>query len=156
MTGGISLRIPLGVCLVAAAGSVGLPASAETASGTFEVEIAAVDEDAPPGLGRMLMEKSFTGDLTGTSQGQMLTVMGEDGSAVYVATERFDGELAGRKGSFALYHRGVMANGEQDLSVEIAPGSGMGALSGIRGSLAIDVTGGGHAYVLTYHLPSGD
>ena len=44
--------------------------------------------------------KSISGDLVATAVGQMLSAMTDvDGSAGYVAIERVDGVLAGRKGT---------------------------------------------------------
>ena len=66
----------------------------EMAKGTFEVKASPVAADAgdESGIGRLTLDKKFSGDLEGTSQGQMLgfrTAM--EGSAGYVAMEKVIG-----------------------------------------------------------------
>ena len=57
--------------------------------------------------GRLLLDKVFHGGLEGTSKGQMLSAMGTvKGSGAYVAVETFTGTLAGKTGTFSLYHYG--------------------------------------------------
>ena len=127
------------------------------AHGTFEVKIKPLALDGPAAderLGRMSIEKQFHGDLVATGLGQMLTAMtSTEGSAAYTAVERVSGTLAGRQGSFALVHRGVMSRAGMELSVTIVPDSGEGELEGIAGQLAIVVAGGVHSYDLEYTLP---
>ncbi|KRG71669.1 DUF3224 domain-containing protein [Pseudoxanthomonas dokdonensis] len=127
----------------------------EYARGTFEVSMQPVagDEGADATLGRMLLSKTFSGDLQASGDGQMLTAMGEvAGSAAYVAIERVSGQLHGRQGSFALVHRGVMSGDQRQLQVEIVPDSGRGELAGIRGQLDIRIEAGQHFYELAYTL----
>ncbi len=125
------------------------------AEGSFEVKVVPLAAPAQAGgVGRMSIDKVFHGDLVGTSRGEMLAVHGMvDGSAGYVAMERFTGTVRGRTGSFALQHSGVMERGAPSLSVTIVPDSGTEGLAGIAGSLEIIVEGGSHAYVLRYTLP---
>ncbi len=128
------------------------------ARGTFEVQLAPMAADAyadAAAMGRMTIDKQFSGDLTGTGKGQMLTGMGAvKGSAAYSAIERVTGVLAGRSGSFLLQHTGVMANGGQSLTITIVPDSGTGELTGISGSLNIMIEGKVHSYDLSYQLAS--
>jgi len=125
------------------------------ASGSFEVKIAPVADDAGTGLGRMSLEKVLHGELEGTSRGEMLTAMGaRKGSGAYVAVERVTGTLLGRRGSFALVHRGVMANGKQELLITVVPDSGTEALEGLEGTFTIRIEPAGeHFYVLEGALP---
>jgi len=127
------------------------------AKGTFAVRMAPQDDgDSGAGvtMGRMSLDKDFTGDLTGTGKGEMLTAMSPaKGSAAYVAIERVIGTVHGRSGSFALVHRGLMDKGAQDLSIVIVPDSGTDALTGITGKFMIDVREGSHFYTLEYILP---
>jgi hypothetical protein len=61
---------------------------ATKASGTFDVKMSPQPQDdsvGDPTVGRMSLEKTFHGDLEGTSKGQMLTAGSADGSGVYVA-----------------------------------------------------------------------
>lgn len=128
------------------------------ARGTFEVQIAPLPADAYADalmLGRMTIDKQFSGDLTGTGKGQMLTGMGTaKGSAAYSAIERVTGTLAGRSGSFLLQHTGVMHDGAQQLTITIVPTSGTGELTGISGTLSIIIEGKVHRYDLEYTLPA--
>lgn len=129
------------------------------AQGSFEVKIA--PEGQPDGrdgsaLGRMSLEKTFQGDMEGTSKGTMLTAgsTGVKGSAAYTAVERFTGTVHGRHGSFALVHRGVMSAAGQALDITIVPDTGSGELTGIAGTFAIAIDkAGGHTYDLAYTLP---
>lgn len=125
------------------------------AVGTFEVQITPIapDADAPGGApGRMRLAKTFHGDLQGEGAGEMLGLL-KDGSGAYVAMERVSGILEGRRGAFALVHRGVMEAGAQDLLITIVPGSGEGELAGIAGVFHLKIEGGVHRYQLEYSLP---
>ena len=131
----------------------------ERATGPFDVKITPQSEDKAEGaaLGRMSLDKTFHGDLTATSRGEMLTAMGTvQGSAVYVAIERVKGSLHGRTGTFALAHKGTMTRGTQHLTIDIVPDSGTDQLTGITGSMTIRIEAGGkHFYELSYTLPPG-
>ena len=126
------------------------------AKGNFEVTVTPVAEDKGIGssLGRMSLDKVFHGDITGTGKGEMLTVGTDAGSAVYVAVERISGTLNGKQGSFALIHQGIASANSQTLNIFVAPESGSGELVGLAGTMTLDLSGGGHAYVLDYTLPS--
>jgi hypothetical protein len=107
------------------------------ASGSFTVKITpqpAEDGVGDPGIGRMGLHKQFEGGLQGEARGQMLAMRTPvDGSAVYVALDRFEGSLDGKHGGVSLHHRGVMDAGVAVLEVWVAPDSGSGELSGLRG-----------------------
>ena len=91
-------------------------------------------DDAGTGLGRMALQKAWHGEVQATSRGEMLTAMGAGkGSGAYVAVERVTGTVLGRKGSFSLVHRGVMASGQQELSITVVPGSRHRRAAGPRG-----------------------
>jgi hypothetical protein len=128
------------------------------ANGTFEVKLSPqpADEYADGAtLGRMTIDKRFQGDLQATSKGQMLTGMSSiKGSAGYVAIERVSGTLAGRRGSFILQHSGTMVRGAPSLTVAVVPDSGTDELTGVSGTMIIDVTGGRHSYTFEYTLPA--
>src|ERR1700730_12412472 len=116
------------------------------ASGPFEVSLVPRDPETgvgDPTLGRMSINKQFHGDLEATSKGQMLTAMTEvQGSAGYVAMERVQGTLQGRKGTFALQHSGTMTRGTPQLSVTVVPDSGTGQLVGLAGKMTINIADG--------------
>jgi hypothetical protein len=127
------------------------------ASGTFEVKLAAQAADGYADgkeLGRMTIDKTFHGDLSATSRGQMLSAMGSvKGSAGYVAIERVSGTLAGRTGSFVLQHTGTMTRGESSLAIAVVPDSATGELVGLSGTMTIEIAGGEHKYRFAYALP---
>ena len=128
------------------------------ASGTFSVTMNPQAAEAGVGdasIGRIGLHKRFEGGLSGEALGQMLATRSPvDGSAAYVALDRFEGELDGRRGGFALHHRGVMDAGVAALEVWVAPDSGSGELAGLRGKLDIRVEDKEHFYQLDYSLPS--
>ena len=129
------------------------------AHGTFEVKL---NPQAPatleePGIGRLLLDKQFSGDLEAVSAGQMLSFQAAtEPSAGYVAMELVSGRLHGRPGSFVLQHSGTLARGVPGLSIQVVPDSGTGELAGLSGEMALDQRGGGHAYTLTYTLPGAE
>lgn len=106
-------------------------------------------------FGRMSLDKTFSGDLAGSSVGEMLSCrLVTAGAAGYVALEQFTGTLKGQHGSFVMQHYGVMSEAGQHLTLEILPGSGTGDLSSISGSVQIDIVDGVHYYTLDYDLNS--
>jgi hypothetical protein len=101
----------------------------------------------------MLLDKKFEGDLTGSSQGQMLAAMtAVKGSGGYVALELVDGVLNGKKGTFMLQHSGTMQGDAFDMQIHVVPDSGTSELEGIKGSLKVIIEGGKHSYEFNYEL----
>ena len=125
------------------------------ASGTFEVKMTPQAPDAADssGIGRLLLDKVFKGDLDATSKGQMLA-MGTaiEGSAGYVAMEHVSGALKGNEGTFALQHIGKMIRGTPELNVTVVPDSGTAALAGLSGKMQIIIANGKHLYEFDYEL----
>lgn len=108
----------------------------------------------PAGLGRMTIDKQFDGDLVAHSLGEMLAIRtAVPGSAGYVAMERVEGSLNGRKGSFVLQHSGTMNRGASSLVLTVVPDSGTGELEGLAGAMTIEITSGKHYYNFDYQLP---
>lgn len=132
----------------------------ESASGTFDVKInplPAYNSTEGAKLGRMAIDKHFQGDLQATSQGEMLSAMGDmPGSAGYVAIERVSGMLSGRSGSFILQHDATMTRGQPRLNIIVVPDSGSGDLTGLDGRMTITITEGKHHYRFDYSLPDPD
>ena len=126
------------------------------AQGTFEVKLTPQSTDEEPQgstLGRLSIDKTFRGDLEGTSKGEMLSAgTRTKGSAGYVAIERVTGALHGRHGSFVLQHTGTMTRGAPELAVRVVPDSGTGELAGLAGSMRIIVEPGQHSYEMDYTL----
>ena len=104
-------------------------------------------------LGRMSIDKTFTGELDATSTGEMLSAMTTtQGSAGYVAIEQVVGTLAGKQGSFVLQHFGSMDKGQDSLILNVIPDSGSNELTGLSGKMAIRIEGGNHFYDFEYQL----
>lgn len=122
-----------------------------TAKGTFEVKLTP-QEDAGFPAGRMVIDKTFEGDMSGTGRGQMISKRTDSGVAVYHAVEEFAGELAGKRGGFTLIHSGYMDSNSQSLEITILAGSGSGELAGISGAMLITQDDGGHQYELHYEM----
>jgi hypothetical protein len=123
-------------------------------SGEFDVKVT----PAAPGdkeNDRFYLDKTYHGALDATGKGQMLTAMTPvRESAGYVAIERVEGTLQGRKGSFILQHYGTLARGVPDQIVAVVPDSGTGELEGLTGRMKIRIEKGGkHFYEFEYSLP---
>ena len=127
-----------------------------TARGSLDVNMEAeppfLEQDGVR-LNRNVVRKEFSGDVTGTSEAQMIAAFtGTPGSAGYVAIEHFTGSVGGKSGSFVLQHSGVMSKGDAQFTVTIVPDSGTGELAGISGTLEIDNDEGQHSYVFNYEF----
>ena len=127
------------------------------AKGTFEVNIQPMESYAQGkdgiALGRMSIDKTFHGELSATSQGEMLSAMtGVKGSAGYVAIEQVSGALHGKHGSFVLQHFGTMRGSENRLLLEVVPDSGTDELAKLSGTMTIEIEDGEHFYVFDYSL----
>jgi len=123
--------------------------------GEFDVKTLPQALEAEPfgAVGRLLLDKQFRGPLDAVSHGQMLAVGGQGGWGVYVAIEKVEGVLEGRRGSFILYHNGTMSPDDgQRLTVRVAPQSGTGELAGLSGRMSIDIVDGKHFYRFDYAL----
>lgn len=129
----------------------------QVAKGTFVVKLTPLTfegAEAESTLGRMSIDKQISGDLTASTQGQMLSAMtGTKGSAGYVAIEKVSGTLNGKSGSFVLQHTGLMNRGEASLSVVVVPDSGTGELAGLAGEFKINIVDGKHYYEFLYSVP---
>lgn len=126
-------------------------------TGKFEVELKPLETCAQGkdeiNLGRMSIDKTFSGELEASSCGEMLTAMtAVQGSAGYVAIEQVSGSLSGKRGSFVLQHFGIMNRGSDRLLLEVVPGSGTGQLSGLSGEMAIRIEDGQHYYDFEFEL----
>jgi Protein of unknown function (DUF3224) len=126
------------------------------ATGTFDVKLTPQASDtATEGspLGRMSIDKHFHGDLEGASKGEMLTAgTAIKNSAGYVAVERVIGTLHGKKGTFTLQHNATMTRGAGSLNIIVVPDSGTGELTGLSGTMGIEIANGKHSYVFEYTL----
>lgn len=124
--------------------------------GLFEVKVQpepAFDTHEGVALGRVQVDKRFSGPLDATSQVHMLAAhTPTEGSGAYVAVERIRGRVEGREGSFVVIHSGVMTRGARSLTLGLVPDSGTGELKGITGTMDIQIVEGRHHYTLEYTL----
>ena len=126
------------------------------ASGEFQVKLTpAADEGSESPTGRMIIDKEFHGDFSGTSKGQMLMASSSStpSSAGYVAIEKLTGTLNGRSGTFYLQHSGTMTRGTGELTITVIPDTGTDALLGLEGRMNIIIADGKHSYDFDYTLP---
>ena len=131
------------------------------ANGSFEPKIAPAESSAigkEGGIGRMTIDKLISGDLAGTTKGEMLTTTTEStGAMVYVALETVTATLDGRSGTFVFMHNATMNKTDpksQSLRITVVPGSGTGGLTGLNGTFLIHInTQGRHTYTFDYELP---
>ena len=135
----------------------GKAAHALRASGTFDVVLnpLPLDDKAEDGVStRLSLAKTFSGDLEGTSRGQMLAAEASvQGSGAYVAIERITGTLNGRRGTFVVQHSGWMSKAGMQLTVTVVPDSGTEQLTGLAGAMTIKIVGKQHFYEFEYTLP---
>lgn len=128
----------------------------ETVRGQFAIKAIPLelgDVEKRLGATRMAFEKRFSGPLDATSLVVMLGLMNKDlGSGAYVALEKIDGALNGRKGSFSLQHSSSMNRGKPEQSITVVPDSGTNELVGLSGRMKIDVVNGEHSFTFEYSL----
>lgn len=106
-----------------------------------------------PSVRRVLIRRTYRGDLAGTGTVELQTCVTGDTSFGYAGVEIFDGVLGGRSGGFAFVHIGRREGNVLDTIGYVVPGSGSGDLAGISGEIAIGMADTGHDLVLTYRLP---
>jgi hypothetical protein len=96
-------------------------------------EVKPYDPTASPELQEINISETFSGDINGESSARALQVLRDDHSGSQVSLQRFRGNLAGREGTFVLQGQETVANGKIKATWFVVPGSGTGALSGLRG-----------------------
>lgn len=106
-------------------------------------------DGAGPAMSQVFVGKTFTGEMSGTSVARVLTVVSADGQG-YVASERFEGSVAGRTGTLVYQHGGTTAGAVGSSFGTIVPGCGTGDLADLRGTIAFrhDDQGAGVTLVL--------
>ncbi len=108
-----------------------------------------------PKLTRASVTKTYTGDIDGEGHVEYLMMYRPDASASFVGLERITGSVAGISGSFVLQRTGVFENGQAKESYSVVPGSGTGALQGLRGEGKTSVGHGmEHPITLAWELVS--
>jgi hypothetical protein len=107
-----------------------------TVKATFEIvefDESLYDEHAEgPKLTRVTIRKRYQGVIEGTGVAEVLTAQGGAGGG-YVASERIEGTLDGRQGTFVIQHWGLADGTDQNSEGSIVPNSGTGQLAGIAG-----------------------
>ena len=124
------------------------------AKGEFEVKRIPQEElDIGGGasVGHSRFDKRFRGPLDAASVVHMLALMSPvQGSGAYVAIERIEGTLDGRRGSFFVQHNGIMDRGKPTLDLTVVPDTGTDELTGLHGRIAIDIADGKHYSTFDY------
>jgi hypothetical protein len=101
-------------------------------------EIAKWDEtpfDDGVGVSKMteaLVDKTYSGDIDGSSTTKWLMAYAPDKTATYVGIERIKGTVGGRKGSLVVLHDGTFEGGAATATLRVV--SGTDELSGATGS----------------------
>lgn len=91
------------------------------------------EQTTGPTLMEINIKETFTGDIDGESPVRALQVQRGAHSASMVSLQRVRGKLGGREGTFVLQGSEIIANGKIKATWFVVPGSGTGALSGLRG-----------------------
>lgn len=126
------------------------------ATAAFEVtgwDGAPYDErDDEPVLSRATITKTFTGEVYGTSTTQFLACQAADGSAGYIAQERFEGRIGELAGTFVMQHGGIRSADTAEAFGHVVPGSGTGSLSGLKGQVRYQHDEAGAVFTIDYDL----
>jgi hypothetical protein len=91
--------------------------------------------DAGVGVAKLteaLVEKTYTGEIEGSSTTKWLMAYDPDQSAVFVGIERIKGKVGGRPGSLVLQHVGKFEDGAATATLTVV--SGTNELKGASGS----------------------
>jgi hypothetical protein len=91
------------------------------------------DQSARPHLIEIRLSETFAGDIAGESTVRALQILRDDRSASLVSLQRFRGRLGGLQGTFVLQGSEIIENGKIKATWFVVPGSGTGALVGLRG-----------------------
>jgi hypothetical protein len=108
------------------------------ATGTFEIkswdEAPYLQLDGERKLTRASVVQLAGGDLQGEVSAEILMFYRADGTASYTGLTHVTGRLGEREGSFALRSTGEFDGTTARSTLEVVPGSGTGALAGLRGT----------------------
>jgi hypothetical protein len=86
-----------------------------------------------PMLSRVSFGHAFSGGIEREGILEYVMAIGDGGAASYVGLERVRGRIGEREGSFVLQHSGTFEGGMANVTWFVVPGSGTGALRGLRG-----------------------
>ena len=129
----------------------------KTIKGKFEVKPSPLSGDELSqalGAMRMKFEKRFEGALNAKSIVSMIGIMDQSlGSGGYVAIEKLEGSIEGKRGSFCLQHSCTMSRGTPSQQIVVIPDTGTQELKGLTGQMTIDIEEDGtHFYTFEYEL----
>jgi hypothetical protein len=103
-------------------------------------------------LSRVHISRTFTGDLQGESNAELMIAKSEGGGG-YIGHDRISGTLGGKTGTFVFQHTGIMGPAGITNTGTILPGTGTGELEGIAGEgTMIADEAANHTLTLTYEL----
>lgn len=129
----------------------------KTAKGIFEV--ASWDEQpyqkltGGGKLTRATVTQTFTGDITGKGDVVWLMCYRRDGKAHFVGLQRVAGSIGEHKGTFVLETIGDFDGKVATWKCTVVPGSGSGALKGLKGKGSFGAPHGSKAsFELDYEL----
>jgi hypothetical protein len=86
-----------------------------------------------PTLVNIDVTETFIGDIEGEGTVRFLQAMQPDGSASFCGIERVKGRIGKRQGTFLLQDQGSLQGKTVTGTWFVIPGSGTGALKGLRG-----------------------
>src|SRR5689334_5392973 len=79
--------------------------------------------DGASKLTEALVEKTYSGDIDGTSTTKWLMAYAPDKTATYVGVERITGTVGGRRGSLVLLHDGTFEGGAATAGLRVVAGT---------------------------------
>ncbi len=82
-------------------------------------------------LTEALVDKTYSGDIDGTSATKWLMAYAPDKTATFVGIERIKGTVGGKRGSLVLLHEGTFEGGAATAALRVV--SGTDELSDVRG-----------------------
>ncbi len=108
------------------------------AEGTFTVtsweEDTYQELDGKAKLTKASVGYRLTGDIDADATWTALMYYRDDGTAEYTGLQQVTGQIAGRAGTCVMVADGSFADGAARGTWRVIPGSGTGALAGLRGS----------------------
>jgi len=127
------------------------------AEGTFTVtsweENTYQELDGKSKLTKATVGYRLSGDIEGDATWAAVMFYADDGTAEYTGLQHLAGQIEGRAGTCVMVADGSYSDGEARGTWRVIPGSGTGALAGLRGSGTSVAAGGpGGTYTLDYEL----
>ena len=108
------------------------------AEGTFTVASWAEDTyqelDGKAKITKAEVGYRLSGDIEGDAKWAAFMFYRDDGTAEFTGLQRMTGQIAGREGTCVMVADGTYADGVASGTWRVIPGSGTGALAGLRGS----------------------